>query len=299
MSSLQPTRPFLGSTFPAEDFRQIRDILVQRFAIDLNMYKDRCIKRRIAIRVRRRGFHSAADYAELLRNDDDELKALVEVLTIHVSQFFRNPSTFAALEATYLPRLFERARREGRRRLDLWSVGCAGGEEPYSLALLLEEIPAPELEISILGTDVSESVLERARQGFYEPQRLKEIPREVLRTYFTPEGDGFRLKQGFRDRVKYKCHDILHNTSYPRADLILCRNVLIYFSRSEQEKILARFAASLPEDGILVLGKAETLTGTSRDLFRPVEPAERIYLRNDKVPCYTHPAERPWTGANT
>ena len=299
MSSLTSTRHFLGSEFPPEDFQQIRDILLERCHIDLNMYKDRCIKRRIAIRVRRSGFHSAADYARLLRKDEEELKALLEILTIHVSHFFRNPSTFAALEAIYLPRLLEEARREGRRRVDLWSVGCAGGEESYSLALLLEEIQASEVEINLLGTDISESVLERARRGFYEPQRLEEVPAAVLEKYFRPEGDGYRLKEELRKRVKYRCHDILRNTDYPRADLILCRNVLIYFSRSEQEKILARFALSLPADGILVLGKAETLSGAMRTLFRPVEPAERIYLRKEKVSCYTPSAERLGAGANT
>lgn len=280
MYSPQQSRPFLGSEFPAEEFRQIRDILLERCNIDLDMYKDRCIKRRIAMRVRARGFSEAGSYAKLLSEDAAELTALVEALTIHVSQFFRNPSTFAALESTYLPRLFERAKRQGREEVVIWSVGCAGGEEPYSLALLLDEMALPEVRVRLLGTDISASVLERAQQGLYEPQRLEEVPERVVETYFRAEEGGYRLTEELRERVEFRRHDILNDAEYPAADAILCRNVLIYFSREEQGKILARFAASLPQDGILVLGKAETLVGGTRDMFRTVDPVERVYLRN-------------------
>ncbi len=109
------------------------------------------------------------------------------------------------------------------------------------------------------------------------------MPERVLGKYFRAEEGGYRLARRVRERVEYRRHDILNDADYPSAEAVLCRNVLIYFSRAEQEKILARFAECLPEDGILVLGKAETLVGTSRELFRPVDPAERIYLRNARI----------------
>jgi chemotaxis protein methyltransferase CheR len=269
----------VGSEFPEAEFREVCRILLAKRDFDLAMYKDSCIKRRIALRVRARGFSEARPYLALLEREEAELDALLAALTIHVSQFFRNPSTFALLERQILPELLRRVQAEGRRTLRLWSVGCASGEEPYSLALLLQELAPPGLELSILGTDISAAILETARQGLYEPARLAEVPAAVRERYFTPEGRGFRLAGSIRRLVHFKLHNMLTAPEFPRADLILCRNVLIYFSREEQERILQRFAAALPVGGILVLGKAEMLLGESRRLFSTECAGERIYRR--------------------
>jgi chemotaxis protein methyltransferase CheR len=271
--------PFVGSEFPEAEFREVCRILLAKRGFDLAMYKDRCVKRRIATRVRARGLSEARPYLALLERDEAELDALMAALTIHVSQFFRNPSTFALLERQVLPELLRRAQAEGRRTLRLWSVGCASGEEPYSLALLMQELAPPEVKIDILGTDISAAILESARAGLYEPQRLAEVPASVRERYFTPEGKGLRLAESIRRLVRFECHNMLTAPVYPRADLIVCRNVLIYFSREEQENILQRFAAALPVGGVLVLGKAEMLLGLSRRLFAAEYAGERIYRR--------------------
>jgi chemotaxis protein methyltransferase CheR len=271
--------PFVGSEFPEADFQAVREILLARRGFDLGLYKDRCLKRRIATRVRARGFSEAGPYVELLGRDEAEVDALLAALTIHVSQFFRNPSTFAVLERTILPELLRRALSSQGRLVRLWSVGCAGGEEPYSLALLVSELAPGEARVTILGTDVSAPVLERARAGLFDPQRLAEVPPEVRQRCFIREGSAFRLAGEIRRLVEFRRHNVLTETDYPPADLILCRNVLIYFSREEQEKILLRFAASLPAGGFLVLGKAEMLLGEARRLFSVECAAERIYRR--------------------
>lgn len=271
--------PFVGSEFPETEFREVCRILLAKRGFDLAMYKDRCVKRRIATRVRARGFSEARPYLDLLEADEIELDALLAALTIHVTQFFRNPSTFALLERQVLPELQRRVQAEGRRTLRLWSVGCASGEEPYSLALLMQELASPEVKVDILGTDISAAILESARQGLYEPQRLAEVPAAVRERFFTPEGKGFRLAESVRHMVRFERHNMLTAPAYPSADLIICRNVLIYFSREEQENILQRFAAALPVGGILVLGKAEMLLGQSRQLFAVECAGERIYRR--------------------
>ena len=218
-------------------------------------------------------------YLERLAGDEDELDALLATLSIHVSQFFRNPDTFLALERHVLPDLCRRARAAGRGALRLWSVGCAGGEEPYSLALLVDELRPAGLEISILATDVSEPVLDTARDALFDPARLLEVPPAVRDRYFAGEQGRFRLDARVRAMVRFERHNVMTATEFPPADLILCRNVLIYFTREEQARILARFAAALPEGGALVLGRAETLVGPERQLFRAEFPAERIYRR--------------------
>jgi chemotaxis protein methyltransferase CheR len=271
--------PFVGSEFPEEDFCAVRDLLLEKRGFDLAMYKDHCVKRRIATRVRALGFNSAGPYLDILRRNETELDALLAAISIHVSQFFRNPTTFAALEERILPELIRRATLSVRRELRLWSVGCAGGEEPYSLALLLDELAPRHLRVSILATDVSPPVLEQAREGLFDPVRLTEVPEAVRARYFTAEGRNYRLAEHICKMVQFQRHDILTSMEYPAADLILCRNVLIYFSREKQEYILTRFAAALPAGGFLVLGRAETLLGEPRQLFQPECSVERIYRR--------------------
>jgi len=265
-------RPFLGSEFPDDQYQDIRRLLIEKRDFDLGWYKDRCIKRRIAIRVRACGLHDAAAYAELLKDDAEELDELLTTLTIHVSQFFRNPTTFEVIEAE-LPAL---NRRCGQRGMRIWSVGCSSGEEPYSMAILLSE-QGHETE-RLVASDISNAVLAKAAEGRYEVQRLVNVSEEMRQKYFTREGRWYIVKDRLRRKVQFEKRDILSD-SYPQADLILCRNVLIYFSRQEQERILGQFAQALPPEGLLVLGKAETMLGPVREYFRAIDHAERVYAR--------------------
>ncbi len=271
--------PFVGSEFSDEDFAEVRRILLDKLGFDLGMYKDRCIRRRIAKRVRALGFADAGSYLEVLRRDDDEVDALMTALTIHVSQFFRNPSTFDALETRILPELIQRSRDAGRREVRLWSVGCSSGEEPYSLALVIDRLAPRSVHVSILGTDLSPAILERARKAVYDPHRLTEVPEVLLEKYFKAQGRDYRIDPRIKAMVRFQIHNVLTAVEYPKADLILCRNVLIYFSRAEQEKILTGFADALPAGGVLVLGRAETLLGEVRRRFKIEDPDERIYRR--------------------
>jgi len=271
--------PLIGAELPDAAYEAIIEQLRQRRQFDLGAYKDRCIRRRIAKRLRSSGARDVAGYLERLAGDEDELDALLATLSIHVSQFFRNPDTFEALERHVLPDLCRLARAAGRHELRLWSVGCAGGEEPYSLALLVDELAPAGIEVSILATDVSAPVLDAARTARFEPARLAEVPPPVLARYFTVDGGGYRLHERVRSMVRFERHNIMTAAEFPAADLILCRNVLIYFTREEQTRILTRFAMALPKGGALVLGRAETLVGPERRLFRAEFPTERIYRR--------------------
>jgi chemotaxis protein methyltransferase CheR len=268
-----------GDELPDEVLTAISDLLWNRRQFDFGAYKDRCLRRRIIKRLRASGARDIAGYLAQLAVDEVELDALLETLSIHVSQFFRNPDTFSALARQILPDLCGLVRNAGRRELRLWSVGCAGGEEAYSLALLVDALAPAGLDVSILGTDISAPVLSLARAACYDPARLTEVPPAVLERYFTREGTGYRLNERLRAMVRFEQHDVMAAAAFPSADLILCRNVLIYFTREEQARILARFAAALPEGGVLVLGRAETLVGRVRQLFHTELTTERIYRR--------------------
>jgi len=264
----------------SEAFDTILRILKRLRGFNLDIYKNKCIKRRIAIRIRKTGCASAREYGELLTSDAAEPDLLLKVLTIHVSQFFRNPSTFEKLRNEIFPNLFSHCESAGKRSLNIWSVGCAGGEEPYSIALTLKEFFTSAMtrtKVSILATDVDQEILETARTGIYREERLVEVPTEARERWFTPEEGNFRLAQEIRNMVTFRQHDLFDIDSVPDSDLILCRNVLIYLERGHQEKILKQFAEALRGGGILVLGKAETLVGESRRRFQTVCPIERIY----------------------
>ncbi len=271
---------FVGGDITDDAFAEIRDILYAGRGFDLDGYKDRCIKRRIAARIRNLGYRRIAGYIALLAESDAEQELLLEALTIHVSQFFRNPTTFSALEDKILPELLRK--RRGSREVRVWSIGCAGGEEPYSIALLCDELCRPEDRVSIQGSDVSADILKKARTGVYDPHRLVEVPDPVLAKYFSQEGMRYRLSERIRGKVRFLRHDILQDRPFSRVDLILCRNILIYFSRQEQERIIKSLANALVPEGSLVLGRAETMVSDSRELFTCVDPAERIYRKRDE-----------------
>ncbi len=268
-----------GDDLTDAEITQITALLRRHRQFDLDQYKDRCIRRRIAKRLRACKVTDFETYLQLLESDCDELDTLLATISIHVSRFFRNPDTFRVLEGTVLPDLCRQARALGRRELTLWSVGCASGEEPYSLALLVDEMAISDLEVRIIATDVSEPVLAMAREALFDPVRLNEVPEAVLKEYFFAEGNRFRLVERIRDKVEFLQHNIMTASDYPAADLILCRNVLIYFTRAEQDRILTRFASAMPQYGALVLGRSEALVGAVRELYWSDFPLERIYRR--------------------
>ena len=263
-----------------EEFNMILKALRELKGFNLDIYKDKCIKRRIAIRIRKTDCSSPAEYGEFLLRDEAEPDRLLRVLTIHVSQFFRNPSTFRKLKDVIFPYLFTLCERQERERLKIWSVGCAGGEEPHSVALILKDSFSDLIarhETAILGTDVSPEVLEIAKKGVYRKERLLEVPLETRERWFAPVEGRFQLAPEIMDMVTFCQSDLFHTGSFPESDLILCRNVLIYLERRHQEKILLGFADALRRGGVLVLGKAETLVGESRRRFETICPIERIY----------------------
>ncbi len=260
---------------------EITLILEMRRNFSMSIYKDKCMKRRIAIRMRSCRCLDAAAYCNLLRQNDQELDLLKKTLTIHVSQFFRNPSMFEKLQSEILPSLFQKASvaQEGLR---FWSLGCAGGEEAYSLGIILQESFARELlqtPTEIRASDIDADILQAADRGEYNEDRLKDLPYSIRERYFVPNGPRVQLSADIRKMVTFHQQNIMDVETFESCQLALCRNTLIYFTRPDQEKILHGIAHILPPGGMLVLGKSETLVGDVRRLFTTICPLERIYCR--------------------
>lgn len=243
-------------------------------------YKDTCLRRRISVRMRVKGASSLQEYSEILDADPLEYQRLIATLTINVSKFFRNPETFASIAAKVLPEVDLAATPVVR----IWSAGCASGEEAYSLAVLCDQHArqhgTASSRFKILGTDVAADAITSARRARYAAPAFAETTPAVRDMYF-PMADGLRTPSPeIRELVSFQRADLLDGAGpTTRVSVILCRNVIIYFTRPAQEWLFQRFHEVLLPGGFLVLGKVETLLGKSRGMFESVSPRERIFRR--------------------
>jgi chemotaxis methyl-accepting protein methylase len=243
-------------------------------------YKDKCLRRRIAVRMRAKGTASPDEYAGILDADPHEYERLMRSLTVNVTKFFRNWETYEAVEKSVIPALWERD-----EALSVWSAGCASGEEPYSLAILFHQHAerthtTSRLDaLSILGTDIDADCLREAESGCYAAPALSETPAGLRDRYF-PEVAGLHtMLPEVRRLVTFERSDLLGDPPVKEVQLLVCRNVIIYFEREAQDQLFAQFHRVLAPGGFLVLGKVETLLGESRGLFAPVNARERIFRK--------------------
>jgi chemotaxis protein methyltransferase CheR len=249
--------------------------------LSLGAYKDKCLRRRIAVRMRACGVHTYADYQAVLDTNPAEYERLKDAITINVTRFYRNADTWNLLRT-----LLHEVCADERAEVRAWSAGCSSGEEAYTLAMLIADHLDREGKPERLGlvtvdaTDIDRQCLERAQEARYSRQALAEIPASLAARYFEHVGDECRVVERVRRRVVVRAQD-LSSDPPPRRNyhLILCRNVVIYFGRSTQERVFTAFADALAPGGLLVLGKVETLFGPARDRLTLLDPRERVYRR--------------------
>lgn len=261
--------------------------LKDRRGNDLLSLKPRLLRRRLMVRLRARACGGLSEYLEVLDGDPNEWDALFKALTIQVSGFFRNPRTFEFLERRVLPGLIQR-KRESRQKLLILSAGCAEGEEPYSLAMLLDRRFSREssgVRRRIIGLDMDGDVLARAREAVYGGDRLENMPSGYKNRYFDGRAGGYRLKKEIRESVEFRTYDMTRGLPVTDIDLIICRNVLIYITREFQKRIVREFERNLLPGGYLVLGKTESMVGELRSGFDVVNLAEHIYRKAGDEPC--------------
>jgi chemotaxis protein methyltransferase CheR len=223
--------------------------------IDLNAYKERQMKRRIEALITKHGINSYSDYVIKLKTDKTAFDEFINYITINVSEFFRNPEQWVILEKEVFPYLLEHFGKD----LKIWSAACSTGDEPYSLAMLLTKF-LPLNRIKILATDIDRQVMEKAGAGFYHVKSLKALPEEFLDKYFVKLNDKtYQISDAIKSCVEFRQHDLLKD-AYPGAcDLIVCRNVLIYFTDEAKNKIYSDFHKALKKDGLLFVGSTEQI----------------------------------------
>jgi chemotaxis methyl-accepting protein methylase len=253
-------------------------------AVDFNAYKRETIKRRLERRLHSTGMPDYASYIQCLKENPEEIDLLIDSLTIKVSRFFRNPLVFEVLKEKVLPELVDSRKGETLR---IWCAGCARGEEPYSVAIILKEITTEEPlcpPIFLLATDIDRQAVEHAKRGIYQNEALPEVKKGYLESYFYAGDGAYRLKDEISLMVTFACHDVTSSRMpsegiFSDYHLILCRNVLIYFERELQEKVLKGLSDSLFEKGYLVLGEAESLPPQLAKDFYEIIPNTKIFRK--------------------
>lgn len=269
-----------------EDKKAAFEVLLNKIfeerGLDFRHYRRELLKRRVALRMRANQVNSYSEYLHLLIKKSEEYDKLFEVMCINVSEFLRDPQVWVTVKQLF-EKLIRYKKQTNDNSIRIWSAGCASGEEPYSIAILLKELlnyDISKLSIEIIGTDVDKKCLNDAQAGKYSKQSLKNIDEKILKRYFSaPEQEVYRLNQEIKDMAKFQYLDLTSPDIIANADVIFCRNVFIYFSRSLQEHLLTKFYNALRNGGHLVMGKVETILREAGEIFEEVDFNARIYKK--------------------
>ena len=262
------------------DYQMLIEHIRKHISIDGNLYKERPFKRRIAVRMRSTDQKTYREYLDYLRSKPEEMMKLKETLTINVTRFFRNRETFDFLEDV----IFREMMRKNHK-VRILSAGCSTGEEPYTLSMMLSGFSrSGSSEYEIIGIDVDTDAIEKAKMGVYSDFSFMELKHEEIEKYFKKSGYHYILNEDIKRNANFIIMDIKESeklVSLGKFDLIICRNILIYFSKDFQEKIISDFHRLLKPGGYLVLGKVEILTGRVKDIFETINRKERVFRKID------------------
>jgi two-component system CheB/CheR fusion protein len=263
--------------------QRICGALLQATGHDFGRYKQGTLIRRIQRRMRVRQTASAADYARLLEDESQEAQALYKDLLIGVTQFFRDPDSFDTLMRQVIPRIF--AGKPPGAPLRVWVPGCASGEEPYSIAMLLREYMQGSKRVhpvQIFATDIDDEALAKARKGIYPERIAEDLSPSRLQQFFVQQEKGYEACLELREMCLFSHHNLVKDPPFSSLDLISCRNLLIYLETDLQQKLVPLFHYALQPGGYLFLGPSEGLA-SHPELFRTLDKKHRLLQRNDAV----------------
>lgn len=236
-----------------EDYIQFIKQINKKTGIDLSLYKEAQMKRRLNSLKNKRGFQTFLDYFQAINKDAELFGEFLDRMTINVSEFFRNRSRWDVLQTKIFPKLID-----GRKKIKIWSAACSTGEEPYSLSIMLKR-DFKTIPHDILATDLDEGILNRAITGFYLDRSLKEVEEKDLKESFIKDGAGYRVNDKVKQYIRFKKHNLLSDDYENNFDLIVCRNVLIYFTEEAKHEIYTKFSKALRPGGILFVGSTEQI----------------------------------------
>ena len=290
---VRPTRAAAGDQIHDQHLHQVFDLLKPVSGVDFRHYKQPTIRRRLLRRMALHRIEDVEQYLKLLQKEPQELRSLFQDLLIHVTRFFREPESFAALRKDTIPRLLKSLPPD--QPLRFWVCGCATGEEAYTLAMTaveaIEASTKAETRVQIFATDIADPAIDQARKGLYPASIADDVGRERLRRFFTHIDGQYRVTKQLRDMCVFARQDVTKDPPFSRLDLVLCRNVLIYMDTALQRRLLAMFHYALKPNGFLMLGQAESI-GTQAGLFAIADKTHRLHRKKSgpaTLPVMTAP----------
>ena len=279
-----------------EEYGYLQEQIRKLTGIDLTDYKTDQMRRRLDGFIARIPGSGVAPYCQMLARDPEALLRLKDFLTINVSEFFRDTDQFNMLRTQILPELLKKG-----TPINIWSAGCSMGAEPYSVAIALNELD-PKAQVRILGTDLDQTILTRARAGGpYSEADIKNVSKHLRQKYFTKGDEGYRVLDSVKARVQFRQQNLLKDTFAKGFDLIICRNVVIYFSDEAKRTLNRGFYKSLNENGVFFIGGTESLLdahalGFARinsSFYRKVAAHDKDDETRDKRPAINRPVATP------
>lgn len=236
-----------------KDYLNFIELVKSCFGIDLALYKEAQMKRRLTSLREKRGYRDFHSYFDAIIVNKDLKNEFLDRITINVSEFYRNPVRWQYLQNTLLPQLLSTTQRPR-----FWSAACSTGEEPYTLALILTNYLRLD-QIDILATDIDENVLKKASEGIYQERTVKDVPSDLLQKHFHTDGELYRINKEIKDRITFKRHNLLSDSFMGPYDLIICRNVMIYFTDEAKEDLYYKFSQALRPGGLFFVGSTEQI----------------------------------------
>jgi chemotaxis protein methyltransferase CheR len=247
------------------DYERFKDEILKLTGINLSYYKEKQMKRRIDSLIRKNNYENYGDYVVALKLNRVLFDEFVNYLTINVSEFYRNPAQWEVLEKDVFPRLLAKT-----KSLRIWSAACSTGDEPYTLVMVLSKF-LPLNNIRIIATDIDKAALDKARTGVYSYKSMEKLPHAMLERFCIKDGGNYRIKDEIKACVEFRQHNLLKD-DYPQGcDLIVCRNVLIYFTEEAKNLIYIKFNKSLKTDCILFVGSTEQIIMSNKYNLVPIK----------------------------
>ena len=241
---------------PEFDYEYLKRAVFELTKIDLNAYKEKQMKRRIDTLITKHGISGYDKYVQVLKTDEKMFEEFVNYLTINVSEFYRNPEQWVLLDKEIFPELIKKF----GHHLKIWSAACSTGDEPYSLVMALSR-HLPLSQIHIIATDIDKQVIAKAKVGLYSEKSIAAVPADLKAKYFTKVGASYQISEDIKKCVEFKQHNLLKDAYETDCHLIVCRNVLIYFTEEAKDAVFEKFSRSIVSNGCLFIGSTEQIIG--------------------------------------
>ena len=243
------------------EFERYRKLIYDESGIHFSAANRTILESRLKERLRSAKLETVGEYYDYVRTDPEELKVLLDSVTTNLTRFFRNQAHWQTFQHFVVPNLVERKREAGERRIRVWSAGCSTGEEPYTIAMVLNELLPTGFDQEITASDLSLKSVLTAKEGFYPEMRVNGIPEYYLKKYFEKREGGYKVVDSIRSSIKFDYHNLKNDSGLRNLDVVFCRNVLIYFDEAAQKESVERFWSAMAPFSYLFIGHSESLFG--------------------------------------